>query len=108
MNKIQGIQLKRLRHGECLQMMQDTLTLLQRFGIQQMPFAEHYLQLQNLTQRLANRLNKPPQKNLRKHHRDTLAALDAQRMEAVQGLHAVVAGYRFHYEDDLTPGPSPQ
>jgi hypothetical protein len=100
MNKIHGIQLKRLRHGECLQMLQDTLTLLLQYGEQQMPFAEHFYHLQNLTQRLANRLNKPPQKNLRKNHRETLAALDAQRMEAVHGLQAVVTGYRFHYAEE--------
>lgn len=100
MYKIHGIQLKRLRHAECLQMMQDTLALLQRNGVQQMPFAEHVNQLQTLTQRLATRLNKPPQKNLRQHHRETLAALDAQRIEAVHGLQAVVAGYRFHYAEE--------
>jgi hypothetical protein len=65
-----------------------------------MPFAEHFHHLQNLTQRLANRLNKPPQKNLRKNHRETLATLDTLRMEAVQGLQAVVAGYRFHYAEE--------
>lgn len=100
MNKIHGIQLKRLRHAECLQMLQDTLALLERNGVQQMPFAEQALHLQHLTQQLANRLNKPPQKNLRQQHRETLAALDAQRMEAVQGLQSVVAGYRFHYEEE--------
>jgi hypothetical protein len=100
MDKIHGIQLKRLRHGECLQMLQDTLTLLLRFGVKQMPFSAEYHHLQTLTQRLAQTLNKPPQKNLRQQHRHTLAALDSLRLEAVQGLQAVVDGYRFHYEEE--------
>jgi hypothetical protein len=49
---INGIQLKRLRHNECLQMMQHTLEILKEYGTGDTQVAKYYIALQQITDRL--------------------------------------------------------
>lgn len=59
---ITGIQLKRLRHSECLQMMQHTLEMLKDYGAGDTQVANYYLALQQITNRLEAIFKRPSPK----------------------------------------------